>query len=251
MTWMTPLFPPSRGLSLACLTGIVGAALGGCETVVTEYHRRPGFYKLASETELKNESTSYDGRRLVFIEDGMLPSEAAEIEAKQAAKQAEAAEERDRLRRAAIAAGQPIPPEALEPKPKKAFEAREVLDDGTIVFRAVFPEHVIGNVMSCLRNQEYVELWEQVVAESTRRQYSADGGGLEQFVEWCVRNRSELMMSLNRMSFGYYGGSDVIIDRLPDHSVRVRFSPQLGSRFKFREVAIVQERDGMKLAGIR
>ena len=59
------------------------------------------------------------------------------------------------------------------------------------------------------------------------------------------------MMSLNRMSFGYYGGSDVIIDRLPDHSVRVRFSPQLGSRFKFREVSIVQERDGMKLAGIR
>ncbi len=241
----------SRGPFLAGVGALAFAVLGGCETVVTEYHRRPGFYKLASETELKNESTSYDGRRLVFIEDGVLPSEAAEIEAERVAKEERAAKERDRLRRAAIAAGQPIPPEAMEPKPRKAFEAREVLDDGTVVFRAVFPEHVIGNVMSCLRNQEYVELWEQVVAESTRRQYSADGGGLEEFVGWCVRNRSELMMSLNRMSFGYYGGSDVIIDRLPDRSVRVRFSPQLGSRFKFREVSVIQERDGMKLGGIR
>ena len=223
----------------------------GCETTVTEYHRRPGFYKLASEVELQDEMTAADGRRLVFIEDGLLPSEAAEEQARQEARAEAARRERKRLREAAIAAGRPIPPEAMEPEPKKAFQSREVMDDGSVVFRAVFPEHVIGNVMSCLRNQEYVELWEQVVADSTRRQYANADRGLEDFVQWCVRHRSELMMSLNRMSFGYYGGSDVVVDRLPDLSVRVRFSAQLGSRFKFREVLIVQERDGMKLAGIR
>jgi hypothetical protein len=59
------------------------------------------------------------------------------------------------------------------------------------------------------------------------------------------------MMTLNRMSFGYYGGSDVVVDRLPDASVRVRFSPQLASQFKFREVYVVMDRQGMGLAGIR
>ncbi len=249
--------PDVRGRSpgvLAGLAGFGGACLigfAGCETTVTEYHRRPGFYKLASEVELQDEMTAADGRRLVFIEDGLLPSEAAEERARQEARAEAAREERARLRREAVAAGRPIPPEAMEPEPAKAFQAREVMEDGSIVFRAVFPEHVIGNVMTCLRNQEYVELWEQVVADSTRRRYASFDQGLEQFVEWCVRHRSELMMSLNRMSFGYYGGSDVVVDRLPDLSVRVRFSAQLGSRFKFREVLIVQERDGMKLAGIR
>jgi len=106
-------------------------------------------------------------------------------------------------------------------------------------------------VMTCLRNQEYVELWEQVVAESSKRAYRSQGQDMEQFVAWCVKNRSELMMTLNRMSFGYYGGSDVVIDRLPDHSVRIRFSPTLASEFAFREVLVVHDGQGMKLAGIR
>ena len=42
----------------------------------------------------------------------------------------------------------------------------------------------------------------------------------------------------------------MILDRLPDLSVRMRFSNKIASQFKFREVYVVQERDGMKLAGI-
>jgi hypothetical protein len=37
---------------------------------------------------------------------------------------------------------------------------------------------------------------------------------------------------------------------MQDLSVRLRFSPQIGSQFTFREVFIAQERDGMRLAGI-
>ena len=238
-----------RGLLLAAL--LPGSLFFGCETVTTEYHRRPGFYKLASEQELKDEFVTADGRRVVFIEDGRLPSEVEAMEAEKRERDEAARRERERLRKQAIAAGLPIPPEAMEPEPLEAFKSREVLDDGTVRLQAILPEHVIANVMSCLRKQEYFELWEQVVAKSTQRIYTSRGEGVEEFVEWCVRNRSELMMSLNRMSFGYYGGSDVIVDRLPDFSVRVRFSPTIASEFDFTEVLVIQEREGMKLAGIR
>lgn len=242
--------PRNRGrlLSTALLPGCL---LLGCETVTTEYHTRPGFYKLASEQELQDEFVDADGTRVVFIEDGRLPSEREAIEAAQRQREEDARRERKRMREAAIAAGRPIPPEAMEPEPPKEFKSREVLDDGTVVYHAILPEHVIANVMACLRKQEYFDLWDQVVAKSTQRIYTSRGEGVDEFVQWCVRNRSELMMSLNRMSFGYYGGSDVIIDRLPDLSVRVRFSPTISSQFDFKEVLVVQERDGMKLAGIR
>lgn len=234
--------------TIAVAVAIVGV---GCTEVVTQYHRRPGFYKLASEGELEAEYTAPDGTRVVFVEDGPLPSEQRDRDEARLAREEAARKERERLRLEAWKLGKPTPPEAMEPEPPRAFESREVLDDGTVVYRAVLPEHVIGNVMTCLRQQEYGPLWEQVVCESSRRDWQAAGGSYEDFVAWCVKNRSELMMTLNRMSFGYYGGSDVVVDRMPDHSVRVRFSPRLGSQFQFREVLIVMDRDGMKLAGIR
>jgi hypothetical protein len=233
-------------------TAMASVAIGvGCTEVVTEYHRRPGFYKLASESELEGQYVAPDGTRVVFVEDGPLPSEQEARDAR-AAERAEAARrERERLRLEAWKTGRPIPPEAMEPEPAAAFQAREVADDGSVIYRAILPEHVIGNVMTCLRNQEYEALWNQVVCDATRRQWESDGGRYEDFVAWCVKNRAELMMMLNRMSFGYYGGSDVVVDRMPDASVRVRFSPQLATQFKFREVHVAMNRQGMGLAGIR
>ena len=93
--------------------------------------------------------------------------------------------------------------------------------------QALLPDHVLANTMSSLRSQQYLELWDQMVAESTKRDYQAQGLDVDDFVRFCVQNRSELMMTLNRMSFGYYGGSDVIIERLSDLSVRLRFAPQV------------------------
>ena len=186
-----------------------------------------------------------------LAEDGRLPSEVEAAELEREKRERAKRLERKRIREEAMAAGLPVPPEGREPEPPEIFKSREVLDDGTVTLRALLPEHVIANVMTCLRNQEYLELWEQVVAESSRRAYASRGEGVEEFVAWCVRHRSELMMSLNRMSFGYYGGSDIVVDRLPDLSVRVRFSPTLASQFDFREVLVVQERGGMKLAAIR
>ena len=38
----------------------------GCEQKVTEYHRRPSFYRLASESELVDEYVDKDGHKVVL-----------------------------------------------------------------------------------------------------------------------------------------------------------------------------------------
>lgn len=249
---MIELSRPSRTILLVVLaiSAMIAMIAMGCEPVVTEYHRRSSFYRMASDVELVDEYVDGQGRRVVFIEDGLLPSEQAKHDEEAAARVEAKKANRARLRSEAIRAGKPIPPEAMEPGPPKKFLARQILDDGEVIMQALLPDHVLANTMSSLRSQQYLELWDQMVAESTKREYQAQGLDVDDFVRFCVQNRSELMMTLNRMSFGYYGGSDVIIERLSDLSVRLRFAPQIGSQFKFREVFISQERDGMKLAGI-
>ena len=234
--------------------GLIAAVMvvsAGCETTVTEYHRRSSFYNQGQDGASPGEFVTAGGTRVVFIEDAPLPGEQMALDAQRAEREEKAKRERARMRAEARRAGRPIPPEAMEPEPRKTFKPREVLEDGSVVYRALLPEHVIGNTMTCLRNQEYDVLWEDVVSDNARRGFLASGRSREEFIKWCVANRGELMMTLNRMSFGYYGGSDVVVDQLPNMRFRVRFSPQLERQFKFRELTIVQEGFGMKLGGIQ
>ena len=221
----------------------------GCQQQTTEYHQRPSFYRMASEAELVDEYVDKDGRRVVFIEDGPLPSERAARE-KEKARQEKIRKKRwEEERRAMIAAGVEVPEEE-DTGPRK-FKGREELDDGQIILRAILPEHVLGHTMTCLRNGEYQLLWDQIVSQDTKMTYAQRDMGVAEFAEFCRKNRSELMKTLNRMIFSYYSGSDVILDRLQNLTVQVRFSALLAQQFKFREVIVVQELDGMKLGIIR
>lgn len=222
----------------------------GCETQVTEYRRRPSFYRMASETELLSEYTDENGRRIVFIEDGPLPSERERREAEKAAYEAKRKARWEAERKALIEAGEEVPEIDIDAEPKQ-FMSRETFDDGTVVLRALLPEHVLGNTMECLRNGEYQVLWDQMVSQGTKNAYARRDMSVAHFAEFCRNNRSELMKTLNRMVFGYYSGSDVIIERLGDFSVRIRFSPFLGRQFKFTEVIVVQSMEGMKLSLIK
>jgi hypothetical protein len=230
----------------------IGCAFGcalGCEQKVTEYHQRPSFYRMASESKLVDEYVDENGRRVVFIEDGPLPTERLEQQKEKQRKDELRRERYKEERLARIAAGEDVPEE--EDYEPKMFRGRAELDDGTILLKAILPEHVLGHTMTCLRNGEYQLLWDQLVSRDTKMTYAERDKGIADFSEFCRKNRSELMKTLNRMIFGYYSGSDVILDRLPNLSVRVRFAVQLGQQFKFREVIVVQEIDGMKLHIIR
>ena len=231
---------------LLAAVGVLGAV--GCTPQVTEYHRRPGFYRLATEGDLPDEFVDDNGRTVKFIEDGLLPSEQIRQDRERAEREEASRKRREAEWEAAVARGENPPP--LD-APLPVFKSREELDDGTVVLRALFPDHVLANTMTCLRNQEYQLLWDQVLAEVTKEEYLERDMGPEEFAAFCAKNRSEMMTTLHRMNFGYYGGSDVLIDTFEDRSVRIRFSPQLGRQFVFREVLVVMERNNMKLKLIR
>ena len=219
----------------------------GCTPTVTEYHRRPGFYRMASETELADQYVDANGRTVKFIEDGPLPSKQIELEEEKRIRDERRQARLERARQAAIARGE-TPPDSLQPK---VFKSREVAQDGTVELKALFPDHVLGNTMTCLRNEEYQLLWDQVIAESTRREYASRGMGYADFEAFFRKNRADIMTTLHRMSFGYYGGTDVLLDKFDDMSVRIRFSPTLAPQFTYREVLVVRELEGMKLLLIR
>ncbi len=113
---------PSRRTLVVMLFATTAVATG-CETVVTEYHRRPSFYRMASDQELVDEYVDERGHRVVFVEDGPLPEEQRKIDEAAAARKEAKRLERARIRSEAIRAGKPIPPEGLEPEAPKMFQA--------------------------------------------------------------------------------------------------------------------------------
>ena len=255
---------PLMKTSLLILTGLLLVAFG-CETSVVEYRKRPSFYRMASEKDLTDEYVDAQGRTVKFIEDGQLPSERIRRNKERIRKQEERRKQQEKDRKEAIAAAKAagmtneeiaeleakVLKEMAEKEASREFIGRETLDDGSVVLRAILPEHVLGHTMTCLRNREYILLWDELVAQSTKDEYAARGMGVENFAEFCRLKRPDLMMTLNRMVFSYYSGSDVIIERQQDLSVKLRFSNQLADQFVFREVGVEQELDGMKLSYIR
>lgn len=201
-----------RGAS-ACAAALLAAAgishLAGCKPVRTEYRTRPAFYAVASETPLPDELQMADGTRIVYREDRPQGMDLADPDA-------------------------------------EVFSIREEKDDGSVVLRCMLAEHVIANAMTCLRNEEYELMWEQLLARRTRDAYEEQGEGVEAFQEFMSAERPSIMETLNRMGFGFFG-PDVVLDRLPGGVVRARFSPRLSEQFRYRYVDMVMEPDGLKL----
>jgi hypothetical protein len=192
------------------LVALVPAA--GCEPYRIEYHQRPEFYEVAAGGDLPDEVTLADGTTIVY-------------------ESARAHSERDR---------------DDDGDAPEIFEPRKVEEDGSIVLRALMPEHVLMNTMGCLYNEEYDLLWEQVLAERTRREYAARGEGFESFQAFFARNRVDLARTLNRMVMGL-AMHDVVIDAGGDGMMRYRFQPRLAALFRFTKVYVVNEDGWFKL----
>lgn len=183
----------------------------GCQTYRTEYRTRPPFYATASEVPLPSELTLADGTRVIY--------------------------------RDAVPKGLPGADPDAEP-----FKVREEIN-GKVILRCILPEHVIANTMTCLRNEEYDLIWEQLLARRTKDAYAAQGQGYKEFAAFLEANRPEIMTTLNRMGFGFFG-PDVVLDRGPGGTVRARFGPRLVEQFEFRSVDMVMEQGGMRLVVI-
>jgi len=187
-------------------------AVIGCEPYRIEHHHRPSFYQSASAERLPDELVRPDGTVIIY----------GDI----------------RRRRGS------------EPAGGEMFEIRVEDDDGTVTLRNIFPDHVIGNAMMCIRGREWELMWRQLVSERSRATYAAEGKSFRDFAEFMEAQREPLMEMLNRMSFGY-AGPDVVLERLGGGAMRVRLGPRIAEQFKYTTVDMVPEGGGLRLFAFR
>jgi hypothetical protein len=188
------------------------AVLLGCEPYRIEYHSRPRFYAEMSETDLPDRVVLDDGTIVVY----------------NAAK---------------------------DPGPSaggtdQQFRIREEKPNGEIDLRAVLPQHVVANTLTCLQNQEYELLWDQMLSEQTKMAYEAQEQGVEEFAAFFRAHRNELAKTLNRMLRGL-ATHEVTVEDRGDGVLVCRFWPQIAQQFKFKQVLLVREGLGMKLLLIK
>ncbi|MFO0895218.1 MAG: hypothetical protein U0574_09740 [Phycisphaerales bacterium] len=216
------------------------AALAGC-LEKTQYLHRPGFLADAAGRQREEQMTLPDGTKVV-ISDRMPGSEEEQEAARHFVfSRVEILDETDEARKAR---------EKKEAEEGiKELQMREETPDGKVILRAFTPEQVLAHMMTCLRNEEYDLLYEQVLDPASRNRWKEQGGP-EAWRAWCEENRRELMSTLNRMSFSLLGG-DVVLEKTGANVLRSRFAPRLHSQFKFHVVEMSYTADGMKLLSVR
>lgn len=179
--------------------------LGGCEPYRIEYHTRPAFYERAALGELPSEFVDEDGTIVRYQSSSAQSS----------------------LGRRGEDARQP-------------FRIREEHEDGSITLRALLPEHVILNTLTCLRNEEYELLYEQMLAAETKDRFEQESGGLEGFASYMRRNRHDLVATLTRMADGMVH-QEVAVTYLGDGVTRCRLRPQIASHFKIKSIYVTPD----------
>jgi len=184
-------------------------ATAGCETYRVEYHHRPAFYKSAAVGPLEDRVTLEDGTVLVYSTRG----------------------------------GSQVSGDAAS---GQRFQIREELDDGTIILRAMLPQHVLANTMTCLRNQEYQLIWDQLLSKRTKRSYELHDQGYDQFAAFFAANRLELGATLTRMMLGLSRGES-FMENMGGGVILYRFHPRIASEFEFKTVKVIAEDGGLKL----
>jgi hypothetical protein len=192
---------------LGCV--VFTCATAGCETYRVEYHRRPAFYKSAAVGQLEDRVTLEDGTVLVYSTRG------------------ESGTTGDR------ASGE-------------RFQIREELDDGVVILRAMLPQHVLANTMTCLRNQEYQLIWDQLLSKQTKHSYELHDQGYDQFAAFFAANRLELGATLTRMMLGLSRGES-FMETLGGGVILFRFHSRIAVDFEFKTVKVIAEDGGLKL----
>jgi len=194
----------------------------GCEPYRVEYHSRPAYYRKASAGQLSDRVVLDDGTVLVYRDQ----------DAERAAQ--------------ARASHRDAPPN----EERKQFKIREELDDGSVVLRALMPEHVLANFITCLQDEEYELLYNELLSRHTRRAWEAQGNTFEDFEDYFAEHRTDMIRAANLIYLGLTSHETVLEHDGPD-VIELRLLPQYSRDLKFRRIRIITEDDGMKLINIR
>ncbi|MEE2720060.1 MAG: hypothetical protein VX727_09780 [Planctomycetota bacterium] len=130
------------------------------------------------------------------------------------------------------------------------FLMRDEREDGTTSLNALIPEHVMLNTLECVRDQEYRLLWDELVADGTKRWYEEEGGGYEAYESFFRANRRDIVTTLTRMKAGL-GSQELRRVRLADGVTRLELIEQLHSRFRYTLLDASWDGEGYRLLTIR
>lgn len=199
--------------------GVILAAvlLAGCNPYRVEYRTVPSFYRDAAG------GNQFPGR--VVLEDGTTVVYQTRSFGKPPARGGDAADE-------------------------EVFEPVVEHDDGTVELNAVLPEHLLGNLIYCLRHEKYEVCWNQVLSETTRQAMAAAGEGYEEFAGFLQRNRRDLLVMSQRMLLGL-PRQDILMESGSQGVIRMKFRPRIAQDFNFRRVDMITEGFELKLLVIR
>ncbi len=195
---------------------IILMTTAGCESYRVEYHKRPAYMMNAAGLQENDQVTLEDGTVIVYSTREVAPE----------------------------ATGDPVA------NPSEKFQIREELDNGEVVLRALLPQHVLANTLTCLRAEEYELIWDQLLSERIRMEYELRGQGYEDFERFFATNRLELAATLTRMMLGLSSG-DAFMKNVGGGMVRFYFHPRIAPQFKFRTVEVISEGGGLRLLIIR
>lgn len=193
--------------------GLSAAMVCGCQEYRIEHRKRPAFYRQAGAGDLPDRQVLDDGTIVIY--ETSRPGSGFEQHGK-------------------------ADPEG------KPFMIREELETGEIVLRAFLPEHVLVNTLTCIRNEEYELLWDQMLAEVTKKAYEDRGEGPEQFAAFFSKHRQELARTLNRMLLGM-PREEVEVVWASINDVGCRLRRHISEQFVFTQVEMVREDQELKL----
>ena len=199
---------------------IAGAAVGfGCEPYRIEYWDRPEYYNQRAEGSLPDRVVLEDGTVVVNVTGANRSRYEAEQEGGASAE---------------------------------AVSIRGETPGGGVVLRNTLPQHVLKNTYTCLRLEEYDVIWEQLLADRTRRAYLQNDMGTSEFESFFREHRLELAATVNRILLEL-PRDGVIIEQVSPGGTEFRLQPILTRRmeFKFTRVLVTREDFGMKLLMIQ
>lgn len=182
--------------------------VAGCTTEKIEYHTRPAWHYSMSDS-IENK---------VILEDGTIVKYMPVAGATSAAVQ-----------------------QYLD-----TIELQEVDElTGEITLRAVLPEHLLSQLLTCLRDRNWDLLYEQILSKEARNHFGSKENGTTNFQAFFDTNRRDIAKLLQRMIKGSAFGDVRQFD--DGRFTSITIAKHSAKDYRFKKVTLVREDDFLKL----
>jgi hypothetical protein len=122
-------------------------------------------------------------------------------------------------------------------------------DDGKLTLISRAPVHVMSHVQTCLDNGEFDELFEQIVAESTKSHFRSQGKDPRTYLEFLKDNEKNIAKLFSRMPQGENSPS-AVLRQLPDRVWRIDVTGAFAKDLELTRLWVQMERGSWKLMWI-